>query len=180
MGAFSLIVADPSWNYNLRETDQTHRGRCLYPAMTDEEILSLPVSAIAAPDSYLLLWTTNNHLPLAFRVMESWGFEYKAMHTWVKTTLDGTKIRYGLGHYGRNSTEHFLVGRKGKVKTFTALGLTDIPTAFLAPVGKHSQKPEKFYQIADRLRDALGGQRIELFSRYPRPGWESWGAEAEV
>lgn len=178
VGAFSLIAADPAWIYRLRETEQTHRGRCPYPSMTDEEILKLPVCSIAAPDSYLLLWTTNNHLPLAFRVMEAWGFDYKAIHTWVKTTLDGTKIRFGLGHYGRNCTEHFLVGRRGKAKSFTSLGLTDIPTAFMAPVGKHSQKPEKFYKMADRLGDALGGQRIELFSRCPRPGWENWGAEA--
>ena len=34
--------------------------------------------------------------------------------------------------------------------------------------------------MADRLGDALGGQRIELFARCPRPGWESWGAEAEA
>ena len=140
----------------------------------------MPVSSIAAPDSYLLLWTTNNHLPLAFRVMESWGFEYKAMHTWVKVTRDRSKIRYGIGHYGRNATEHFLIGRKGKAKTFTALGLTDIPTAFQAPLGQHSQKPEEFYQTADRLGNALGGQRIELFSRCPRSGWESWGAEAKT
>lgn len=75
VGAFSLIAADPPWSYHLRESDKTHRGRCPYPSMTDEEIMAMPVSSIAAPDSYLLLWTTNNHLPLAFRVMESWRFE---------------------------------------------------------------------------------------------------------
>ncbi|KAI9129549.1 MT-A70 family methyltransferase [Acaryochloris sp. CCMEE 5410] len=180
VGAFSLIVADPPWLYHLRESEKKHRGRCPYPAMTDEEILAMPVSSIAAPDSYLLLWTTNNHLPVAFRVMEAWGFEYKAIHTWVKTTLDRSKIRFGVGHYGRNATEHVLIGRKGKAKTFMALGLTNIPTAFQAPLGQHSQKPEEFYQMADRLGDALGGQRIELFARCPRPGWESWGAEVEA
>ncbi|NJM67811.1 MAG: DNA methyltransferase [Acaryochloris sp. RU_4_1] len=177
VGAFSLIVADPPWSYRLRETDQTHRGRCPYPAMADEEILAMPVSAIAAQDSYLLLWTTNNHLPLAFEVMESWGFEYKSLHTWLKVTKAGDKIRYGVGHYGRNCTEHVLVGRRGKAPTFTALSLTDIPTAFQSPVGKHSQKPEIFYEMANRLGNALGGQRVELFSRCHRPGWVSWGAE---
>jgi N6-adenosine-specific RNA methylase IME4 len=137
----------------------------------------MPVSAIASADSYLLLWTTNNHLPLAFEVMHSWGFEYKALHTWVKTTKEGDKIRYGVGHYGRNCTEHFLVGRRGSAPTFTKLGLSNIPTAFQAPFGKHSEKPEAFYKMAERLGAALGGQRIELFSRCARPGWESWGAE---
>ncbi len=39
--AFSLIVADPPWQYNLRESDKTYRGRCPYPSMTDEEILEI-------------------------------------------------------------------------------------------------------------------------------------------
>ena len=180
VGAFSLIAADPAVELpSPGDPTKTHRGRCPYPSMTDEEIMAMPVSSIAAPDSYLLLWTTNNHLPLAFKVMESWGFDYKAIHTWLKVTKDLSRIRFGVGHYGRNATEHVLIGRKGKAKTFTALGLTNIPTAFQAPLGQHSQKPEEFYQMADRLGDALGGQRIELFARCPRPGWESWGAEAK-
>lgn len=65
------------------------------------------------------------------------------------------------------------MGRKGKAKTFTALGLTNVPTAFQSPLSKHSQKPEEFYKMADCLGDALGGQRIELFARCPRLDWES-------
>jgi len=30
---YSLIVVDPPWQYNLRESDSTHRGRCPYPNM---------------------------------------------------------------------------------------------------------------------------------------------------
>ncbi|NJM66905.1 MAG: hypothetical protein HC851_15175 [Acaryochloris sp. RU_4_1] len=58
-----------------------------------------------------------------------------------------------------------------------------MPTAFHAPIGFHSQKPEVFYEMADRLGDAIGGQRVELFARCDgqrptgghRPGWVSWG-----
>jgi N6-adenosine-specific RNA methylase IME4 len=177
MGQFSLIVADPPWTYELRETDATHRGRCPYPSMSDAEIKAMPVGAIASDQAYLLLWTTNNHLPLAFEVVESWGFEYKALHTWVKTTLAGDKIRFGIGHYGRNCTEHVLVCRKGNAPSFTALGLTDIPTAFHSPPKAHSEKPETFYTMADRLGEALGGSKLELFARCDRSEWVSWGAE---
>ncbi len=177
VGEYSLIVADPPWFYHLRETDSSHRGRCPYPAMSDEQIKTMPVQAIAAKDAYLLLWTTNNHLPLAFEVAKAWGFEDKALHTWVKTTLAGDKIRFGIGHYGRNCTEHLLVCRKGNAPTFTALGLTDVPTAFHAPPQAHSEKPEVFYGMAERLGSALGGRKLELFARNDRVGWESWGAE---
>lgn len=95
---------------------------------------------VTAEQSYLLLWATNNHLPLAFEVAQAWGFEYKALHTWVKTTKVGDKIRFGVGHYGRNCTEHVLVCQKGNAPSWTALGLTDIPTAFQAPPAAHSKK----------------------------------------
>jgi N6-adenosine-specific RNA methylase IME4 len=180
VGEYSLIVADPPWSYHLRETDSTHRGRCPYPAMSDDQIKAMPVGMVATQDAYLLLWTTNNHLPLAFEVATAWGFEYKALHTWVKVTLGGDKIRFGIGHYGRNCTEHILVCRKGNAPSFTALGLTDVPTAFHAPPKEHSEKPEVFYQMAERLGLALGGQKLELFARSYRAGWDNWGAEAGV
>lgn len=175
-GNYSLIACDPPWSYQLRETDPSHRGRTPYPNMSDEDILNLGVGAIAATDAYLLLWTTNNHLPLAFQCVERWGFEYKAIHTWLKITSKATP-HLGIGHYGRNCTEHFLICTKGNPGTFTALGITDSPNVMLAPRGEHSAKPEQFYRLCDRLFSALGGERIDLFARTKREGWDAWGAE---
>jgi len=108
---YRLIVVDPPWSYSLRETDATHRGRCPYPSMSDEQILNLPIGAIAHQDSYLLLWVTNNHLPLGFSCLNYWGFEYKSIFTWIKTTKASTDdepiANMGIGHYGRNCSEHF-------------------------------------------------------------------------
>jgi N6-adenosine-specific RNA methylase IME4 len=176
---YRLIVLDPPWEYQLRECDRTHRGRTPYPNMGDEEILALPIGKISAPDAYCLLWTTNNHLPLGFRCLEVWGFEYKSIFTWVKVTKDGSKPRIGNGHYGRNCTEHFLIGIRGKPKSFTSLNLTNIPNVIFAPRQEHSRKPEEFFAIANRLGDALGGPRIELFARTRRDGWDCWGAEVD-
>lgn len=178
-GSFRLIVADPPWSYHLRESDASHRGRTPYPNMTDQAILDLGVGAIAAPNSYLLLWSTNNHIPVAIQCMELWGFRFKAIHSWVKVTKAGG-LRIGLGHYGRNCTEHFLVGIRGSPGSWSTLGLRDIPTALLAQRSNlHSQKPPEFWTIADKLGDALGGDRIELFAREQRPGWAAWGLEVD-
>jgi N6-adenosine-specific RNA methylase IME4 len=148
--------------------------------MTDEQILALPIGEIAAQDAYCLLWVTNNHLPLGFRCLESWGFEYKSIFTWVKVSKDGSQVRIGIGHYGRNCTEHFLVGTRGKPKSFNRLGLTNIPNVIQAPRTDHSRKPEEFFVLANRLGDALSGSRIELFARNRRDGWDCWGAEVEI
>jgi N6-adenosine-specific RNA methylase IME4 len=56
--------------------------------MSDDQILALPIGEIAAQHAYCLLWVTNNHLPLGFRCLEFWGFEYKSIFTWLKVTLD--------------------------------------------------------------------------------------------
>ena len=175
---YKLVILDPPWLYHLRETDESHRNRTPYPNMTDQEILDLPIANISATDAYCLLWTTTNHLPLAFKCLETWGFDYKSIHTWVKMTLDGSAVKFGVGHYGRNATEFFLVGTKGKPPSFTALGLTDIPTVIHEAPQHHSAKPDKFYQFAHRLSNALSGSTIELFARSPQTGWDLWGAEA--
>jgi N6-adenosine-specific RNA methylase IME4 len=186
---------DPPWQYQLRETDATHRGRCPYPAMTDEQILNLPIGSIAHQNSYLMLWVTNNHLPLGFRCLENWGFAYKSIFTWVKTTKASTeeepKVNFGIGHYGRNCTEHFLVATKGNPGSFTSHGLTNVPNTIFASrssrggtPSRHSEKPPEFWTVADALRarklrlaEKLGGSRIELFARTKREGWDCWGAE---
>jgi N6-adenosine-specific RNA methylase IME4 len=177
---YSLIVIDPPWSYELRESDKTHRNRTTYPTMLDEQILALPIGEIAAQQAYCLLWVTNNHLPLGFRCLEFWGFEYKSIFTWVKVTKDSRTPHMGTGHYGRNCTEHFLVGARGKVKSFTSLGLTKTKNVIYAPRTDHSRKPEEFFVFANLLGDALSGQRIELFARKRREGWDSWGAEVEI
>ena len=186
---YSLIVADPPWAFNLRETDPTHRNRCPYPNMSDEAILTLPIGAIAADHAYLLLWVTNNHLPLGFSCLNYWGFKYKSIFTWVKTvaasTEENPKAHIGIGHYGRNCTEHFLVATKGNPGSWTTLGLTNIPNVIFARRSEHSKKPEEFWAIANRLAQQLGGEKIELFARESasaplrerRPGWDVWGAE---
>jgi N6-adenosine-specific RNA methylase IME4 len=151
--------------------------------MCDEDILNLPIGKIAEKNAYLFLWVTNNHLPLGFQCLETWGFTYKTTFTWLKVTKNSTsneiKPRIGVGHYGRGCTEHFLVATKGKPKSFTHLGLTNISNVILAPRTEHSRKPEEFFVIANRLGDALGGSRIELFARELREGWDAWGAEVE-
>jgi len=186
---YRLIVIDAPWAYSLRETDKTHRGRCSYPSMTDEEILNMPMSALGKDDCYLLLWVTNNHQALGFRCLDRWGFTHRSTFTWEKVTKDG-RPHAGIGHYGRNCTEHFLVATKGAPGSFTSHGLTNINNIIRARRLEHSQKPEEFWAIADRLALKLENckklgklsqpSRIELFAREQRENCDCWGAEANL
>lgn len=196
-GKYNIIVADPPWKYELRESDKTHRGITPYSNMGDEEILALPMGAIADNPSYLFLWTTKDHLSLAFKCLEKWGFEYKNTYPWVKFK-DG-KIQMGMGHWGRNCSEFLLIAVRGKAPAFSTLGITNQPTAFLSPRIGHSEKPEDAQEFIWRVSVALEGhlqknsdplldmipgeklktkvKRIELFARESREGWDVWGNE---
>jgi N6-adenosine-specific RNA methylase IME4 len=49
----------------------------------------------------------------------------------------------------------------------------------MAPVGKHSAKPERFLEMIEQYFPNL--PKIELNRRgSPRPGWHGWGLEAEA
>ena len=96
MGKFSLIVADPPWQYSLRETDPTHRGRCPYPQMSVEDMTLMPVRDIVAKQAYLLLWTTKDHLREAFLVMQDWGFRYKSLLPGSSQRMSGPRFASAL------------------------------------------------------------------------------------
>jgi ParB/RepB/Spo0J family partition protein len=153
-GKFRTLVIDPPWAPPYGE-DDSRCGAVRYATMPRDELLALPVSAWAEDECHLYLWTTNSNLPLAVECMAAWGFQYRTMLTWAKP-------HYGLGKQFRGQTEHVLFGLKGTLRTRR----NNISTLFEAPKGKHSEKPEKFYEI---VRAASYPPFGEAFQRTPRP-----------
>jgi N6-adenosine-specific RNA methylase IME4 len=88
---------------------------------------------------HLYLWTTNNFMAEACKLVAHWGFQHRTLITWIKPPP------FGLGSYFRNSTEHVLFATLGK--TTTRHAAASISTHFEAPRGEHSEKPEAFYDI---------------------------------
>ena len=132
--------------------------------MTPEEIGKLAVPDIAADDAILWLWTTNAHLFEAKGVLEAWGFEQKTILTWVKHHC-------GVGVWLRGQTEHCVLATKGR----PLVNLTDQSTVLRAPAGRHSQKPDEFYALVEKLCPAP--RYAELFQRTAREGWDGHGDE---
>jgi N6-adenosine-specific RNA methylase IME4 len=102
----------------------------------------------------------------AVDLMAHWGFQHKTVLTWVKP-------RWGLGSYFRNSTEHVLFGVRGELRTRS----DSIATHFEAPLGEHSEKPEKFYEI---VREASYPPYGEAFQRQDRPDFTNCFRMAEA
>ena len=154
-GRFRTLVIDPPWRSDwFSPTAQKALG---YATMAHEALLTLPVQQWAEEGCHLYLWVPNNFMPRACELMAAWGFEHKTVITWRKP-------RWGQGSYFRNQTEHVLFGIRGELRT----RVDDIPTIFDAPIGEHSEKPDRFYEI---VRAASYPPYGEAFQRKPRDGF---------
>jgi N6-adenosine-specific RNA methylase IME4 len=159
-GRFDCVVVDPPWRYDTR-SDPSARGVVSYPTMTVEELMALDVGGLAADDAILWCWTTNAHMRKVYRLLDAWGFQEKTILTWVKPSV-------GLGKWLRGQTEHCVVAVRG----LPTVRLTNQSTVLIAPRRDHSQKPEEFYQLVEKL---CPGRKAELFARHRRKGWATAG-----
>ncbi|MEE2860869.1 MAG: MT-A70 family methyltransferase [Pseudomonadota bacterium] len=170
-GGFDLIMADPPWSYQMRsEKGEGKSPHAHYSCMSIEEIAALPVSALAAPNCLLWLWSLNTMLPQALMVIEAWGFEYKTGGHWVKLTKNG-KLNMGTGYILRGAGEPFLIATRGAPKT-----RKNVRSVVMGRIREHSRKPEEAFLEAEKLMP--DAKRIEVFSRQRRAGWSNWGDEA--
>ena len=82
-----------------------------------------------------------------------------------------------MGYYFRNRHEHLLVGVRGAVQPPDESARPD--SVLEAPRRKHSQKPERLYDLIDQMYPDLADEthRIELYARQEKPGWACWGDE---
>jgi len=143
--------------------------------MNLEEICALPVSRVAAEKSHLYLWVPNALLPEGLKVMEAWGFAYKTNLIWHKIRKDGGSDGRGVGFYFRNVTEILLFGVRGKSNRTLAAGRRQV-NLLATQKREHSRKPDEQYRIIEACSAA---PFFELFGRGTRPGWSTWGNQAD-
>ena len=164
-----MIYADPEWKFK-PYSDETGMDRAAdnhYPTSELETIKRRDVGSLAADDSICWLWVTVPMLLEGIEVLKAWGFTYKSHLVW-------NKDRIGTGYWFRNRHELLLIGTRGKIPA-PAMG-DQFPSVIDAPVGEHSAKPEKFYEIIEAYFPTL--PKIELNARQAREGWVRWGYEA--
>jgi N6-adenosine-specific RNA methylase IME4 len=176
-GEFSTILADPPWRFqnSTGKVAPEHKRLSRYGTMSLDDIKALPVAEVAAKPSHLYLWVPNALLQEGLDVMKAWGFSYKTNLVWYKIRKDGGPDGRGVGFYFRNVTELVLFGIRGSMRTRDA-GRTQV-NLFSTRKREHSRKPDEFY---DLIEQCSPGQYLELFARGSRPGWQTWGNQAEA
>ena len=178
---YQIIYADPPWKYNDKlGSDSASWGACEYhyPTMSIDELCELPVKELADTDCVLFMWATFPKLNEVFKVIESWGFEYKTVaFTWVKLNPKAKSVFKGIGRWVQGNAEIVLLATKGKPHRISK----SVSQVILAERGKHSQKPDA---VRERIVQLMGDlPRVELFARpanemFGTPdGWDVWGNE---
>jgi N6-adenosine-specific RNA methylase IME4 len=144
--------------------------------MDNDAIAALPIHEMASEQAHLYLWTTNPHIfgtglrgrskgPSPIEMVKGWGFTYMTLLTWHKQGAPG------MGWYFRGDTEHVLFGVRGKLGIPAARRVSN---HFQAPKRRHSEKPDRFYEIVEGVSPA---PRLDMFARRQRSGWDVWGNE---
>jgi len=163
---YRVILADPPWSYGNTQPDYQTEQRDHYPVMELDEICAMPIKDMVTDNAVLFLWVTSPILEDSFKVIHSWGFQYKASFVW-------DKVKHNMGHYNSVRHEFLLVCTRGSCQP-------DVRKLFDSVITEerteHSKKPECFYEIIETLYPY--GKRLELFARSKRYGWDSYGNEA--
>lgn len=169
---YNVIYADPPWNYNSKHTGGSMKSGAVqkYNVLTQEDIIDVIQSVGIAADSVIFLWSTTPMLISALHIIQELGYTYKTLITWVKTG------RLGMGYWVRVQTEFLLLGVKGNIRPFKS----SMRNHVFEKAGRHSAKPEVFYEIIETLTKNIVDRRmIEIFARTRREGWDSVGNELE-
>jgi N6-adenosine-specific RNA methylase IME4 len=174
---FATILADPPWQFQNKtgKVAPEHRRLARYTTLTLDDIRRLPVQKVAADVAHLYLWVPNALLPEGLSVLQAWGFQYKSNIVWHKVRKDGGPDGRGVGFYFRNVTELVLFGVRGKHARTLAPGRRQV-NYVASRKREHSRKPDELYPI---IEGCSPGPYLELFARGIRPGWTTWGNQAE-
>jgi N6-adenosine-specific RNA methylase IME4 len=152
---YGLFLIDVPWPFEVYDeaTGSDRAAANHYPTMRLEEIKALKIPA--ADDAITFSWTTVSVLPAALEALAAWGFEYRSAIFWVKD-------KSGTGYWAQNRVEILLIGVKGRNVPAPAQG-EQPPQLIEAPRGRHSEKPEIFAEIIEKLRHC--GRRPRLRRR---------------
>lgn len=184
--AYQLLYADPAWRFEVRSRE-SGLGRAPdahYDTMTVTEMVAL--APPSAKNALLAMWVYDPMLPAAMTLAAEWGFEFvTVLFRWFKTTehpgqltlfpIEWPEPEFGLGYHTRSGgCEECWLFKRGK-------GLPvlrhDIRKEFFSQVREHSRKPD---EVAQWLVDLYGDvDRLEMFARTRRPGWDVFGTEAD-
>jgi N6-adenosine-specific RNA methylase IME4 len=189
---YDLIYLDPPWPYNSRcawsETKFGGGTTRQYPTMDAAQLFELGplIEAVASDSCAMVCWYTAPHLATLLDFLAACGFAYKTKaFCWVKTNKDGTPFA-GPGFYTASNTEDAALAvrvKRGQPAPKPAARLVnqvvEHPEEIVVREGRreHSRKPDVVRERLERMYP--DARKLEIFCRFPAPGWTSLGNEID-
>lgn len=173
---YNIIYADPPWKQSKggkKKVRENSSGKPLdYQTESLEDIEKQLQQAVSltTDNSVLFLWTIDKYLFEAQQIAERLGYKLHARMIWNKVTGIPAAFTIRYGH------EYLLYMYKGKLIPVDEKERGKIHSVFTEKVKKHSQKPQIAYEIIERLYPKTN--KLELYARNSRDGWDCWGNEA--
>jgi N6-adenosine-specific RNA methylase IME4 len=168
LGAFRVVVADPPWQFNDKLPGASRGAEKNYKTLSVEALKRFALPPVA-DDAHLFLWRVASMQEEALAVVKAWGFVLKSEIVWLKQTKN-QKRWFGMGRQVRAEHETCLIATRGR----PAVRSKSVRSTFAAKAGRHSAKPDEFFEIVEQL---CAGPYLELFARRERPGWTCLGDE---
>lgn len=164
---YSVLYLDPPWGYAYglsKSIDPSHH----YSTLSLSQLINIGIQHIAKPNCLLYMWCTSPKLDEGINLIGKLGFKHTSAITWIK------EKPANIGMWVKSAPEHLLISYQGINKTpefdKRAHGyVSEIST-------EHSAKPDVFYKIIEDLSCGYS-DRIELFARKVKDGWDAWGDE---
>lgn len=181
---YRVVVADCPWRFGDKLPGATRGAERHYPTMSVGELERLVLPSIE-DDAHLFFWRVSSMQQEALDVVRAWGFTVKSELVWIKRTKNGA-INFGMGRHVRLGHEICLIATRGRGAGIlnrsqrSVFGDVDLLERiddagggeFDAEIGRHSAKPDEFYDI---VRALVPGPRVELFARIAREGFDPIG-----
>lgn len=174
MSKFSIIYADPPWDYK----GQTQIGvggassggaKSHYSTLKLDDLKRLDIRSLCEKDCLLFMWSSSPHLDQAIDLMRAWGF------SWATVAFAWDKQRVNPGFYTMSQVELCLVGKRGKIPQ--PRGARNVRQFVSELRTNHSTKP---HTVRQRIEEMFPTQaKIELFAREKAPGWSVWGDQVQ-
>jgi N6-adenosine-specific RNA methylase IME4 len=174
---YTQLMIDPPWDKKKGGTRKVrpNQNRALdYKTMSTVDIFSLldsEVFPLAAEHHNVFMWTIESFLTETEEHMLTRGYKRHVRFIWNK--LNGTAPAFTI----RYCHEYLIWFYKPKLLPISLDQRGKFSSIFEEKSRQHSRKPNVAYELIESLYPEQ--QRIDVFSREKREGWDQWGDQTD-